>query len=224
MKAPTNLAGAAALGAGLMYVLDPNLGRRRRALLRDIATHSGKLLARGVDITGRDTVHRMKGILQKTKDLFRSEYVPDEVLTERLRTEIGRVSSHPNVEVIVKDGVVTLLGPVVVWEELPVLKAARTVKGAHEIVNRMEPYRPGENMPTQASRRRQLDVLQRHWAPATRAVAGALGASAVAAGIKSRTTGALLLGAAGLAVVARAITNCEFKRMAGFKRNLNRVA
>jgi uncharacterized membrane protein len=218
MKTTVSLIGAATFGAGLMYVLDPAFGKRRRALIKDVATHGAKVLARGVDITGRDTAHRLKGVLQETKDVFNRESVPDEILTDRVRAEVGRVSSHPNVEAIVESGCVMLLGPVVAWEEDRILKAVRSVHGVMGIINRMEPYQPRKNMPTQASRERQLDIFQSHWAPATRVGAGAVGASLAAAAIAGMKNGKVpgaLAGVAGLALVARAITNMEFKRLIG---------
>jgi hypothetical protein len=208
MKTSLAVIGAAAAGAGLMYVADPRLGRRRRALLRDALMHGARVATRSADIGGRDITHRVKGIIEETKGMFRDERVDDAVLVDRVRTEVGRFSSHPNVEVIVRRGFVTLLGPVVVSEEEAVLRAAESVKGVCGVNNRMWTYEP--NMQTQVGRERQLDILQRHWAPATRIVVGAAGASAIASGAKTGGAAGAALALAGLTLVARSVFNIAF--------------
>lgn len=217
MKRATLFLGGAAFGAGLMYIADPILGKRRRAVARDAAVHSTKVFGRAISISGRDLAHRLKGVFEETKSLFKRERVDDEILADRVRTEVGRVSSHPNVEVIVENGCVMLLGPVVDREERPVLNAAQSVRGVCGVVNRMKPYEPLANMATQASREQQLDIMQTHWAPATRIVVGAIGASTAAAGIKAGFIRGALPRVAGLALLVRAATNMEFKRVVGFK-------
>ena len=204
----------AAFGAGLMYLADPVMGKRRRALARDAAVHTRKVFGRAVDIGARDTAHRLKDMFKEIEGLFKRESIDDQILIDRVRTEVGRVSSHPNVEVIIENGCVTLLGPVVDREEQRVLRAARSVKGVCAVFNRMEPYQPRQNMQIQTSRERQLDILQTHWAPATRILVGAIGVSVAAAGVKG---GGVIPRLAGLALVARAATNLEFKRLLRLK-------
>lgn len=78
-------------------------------------------------------------------------------------------------------------------------------------------YEPLASMATQASREQQLDIMQTHWAPATRIVVGTIGASTAAAGIKAGFIRGALPRVAGLALLVRAATNMEFKRVVGFK-------
>ena len=54
---------AAGVGAGLMYLLDPNAGRRRRALLRDKGVKLTHSTTRAVDKTSRDMKNRIHGIM-----------------------------------------------------------------------------------------------------------------------------------------------------------------
>ena len=169
----------AAIGAGVMYLADP-LGKRRRAIARDAALHGARVIGRAANIGGRDMAHRLKGVLAEAKGMLKHEPVDDEILTDRVRTEVGRFSSHPNVEVIVENGCVTLLGPVVDREEQSVLNAAQSVRGVCGVVNRMKPYTPSEKMATQISREHQLDIMQNHWAPATRILIGTIGIAAAA--------------------------------------------
>jgi len=44
VKTTAALRGGAAFGAGLMDMADPILGRRRRAIAKDAAVHSAKIL------------------------------------------------------------------------------------------------------------------------------------------------------------------------------------
>jgi hypothetical protein len=55
------LAGAG-LGAGLMYVFDPDMGRRRRALARDQAVHLAHEAQDAAGVVARDVSNRAKGL------------------------------------------------------------------------------------------------------------------------------------------------------------------
>ena len=56
MNITSVLVGAGA-GAGLMYLLDPDLGNRRRALMRDQLVRAGHVTGDAVDVTSRDVIH-----------------------------------------------------------------------------------------------------------------------------------------------------------------------
>jgi hypothetical protein len=73
VKKQVSLIGAAAFGAGFVYMADPALGKRRRAIARDAAVHSAKVFRRAVDITARDTAHRLKGFFELGKGAFRHQ-------------------------------------------------------------------------------------------------------------------------------------------------------
>jgi uncharacterized membrane protein len=57
------MAGGATLGAALMYLLDPERGRRRRALLRDQAVHLAHETEDFADEAARDLGHRSYGVV-----------------------------------------------------------------------------------------------------------------------------------------------------------------
>jgi len=73
------------VGAGLMYLLDPGLGKRRRALLRDKASRFTNDFGDAVEVTARDFTNRARGIVAETQTLFHTEEVSDEVLVAELR-------------------------------------------------------------------------------------------------------------------------------------------
>ena len=67
MNKGVTMVGGAGLGAGLMYLLDPDKGRRRRALIRDQAMHSARTTRGAAEATMRDTQHRTRGIVSSIK-------------------------------------------------------------------------------------------------------------------------------------------------------------
>ena len=100
-----------------MYVLDPEMGRRRRALVRDKMTRSANLTSEGMATTWRDAKNRARGLVASTKALLQQEPPTDQVLAERIRAELGFVVRHPSsIEVAVQEGRVTLSGPVLADE------------------------------------------------------------------------------------------------------------
>src|SRR5437764_5697161 len=88
--------GTAGLGAGLMFLLDPDMGTRRRAILRDKLISLSRLAAWAADKTSRDLKNRVYGTIASTKSRFAEEDVSDDVLVERVRSQMGRAVSHPH--------------------------------------------------------------------------------------------------------------------------------
>ena len=60
-------------GLGLAFILDPDRGARRRALLRDKATHTGRKLAQDVEAKTRHLRNRAQGAAAEMRSRFRSE-------------------------------------------------------------------------------------------------------------------------------------------------------
>jgi hypothetical protein len=54
---------SAGVGAGLMFLLDPALGRGRRALIRDKGVRLANTTASAVDKTSRDAKNRIHGVV-----------------------------------------------------------------------------------------------------------------------------------------------------------------
>jgi hypothetical protein len=59
--------GCTGLGAGMMYVLDPKLGRRRRALVRDKAQAYWRRMGKFISQTARDARQRAYGLIAETQ-------------------------------------------------------------------------------------------------------------------------------------------------------------
>ena len=179
------LAGAG-VGALLMFMLDPDRGARRRALMRDKVIRGGRLARHGADAVMRDMAHRATGIFYEARRP-KSDEVDDQRLVERVRAKIGRVCSHPRaIDVTATDGDVTLTGPILASEVEHVLSCAGSVHGVRTVSNELEPHETSAGIPSLQGRGRvagqSLDILQRNWAPATRALVG-IAALAAAGGV-----------------------------------------
>ena len=213
------LAGAG-VGAACMYLIDPNSGARRRALLRDNATHVAHKTADGLDAARRDIAHRAYGTWASTRARFASSEVPDSVLLQRVRTRLGRHVSHPRaIDVEVNAGCVTLRGPILAREVEPLLAAVNRIPGVCGIDNRLEAHETADGIPAlQGGKPRRGDVpdlLQSNWSPATRAIVGSLGSALAAYGSRQRNLAGALASVAGAGFLLRAATNLESRRLIG---------
>jgi hypothetical protein len=73
MKHQLSLLGGAGLGASLMYLLDPDGGRRRRAVARDKAIHGLKVGGRSLRGTTVHLGNKTKGLVAKTRSRLRGK-------------------------------------------------------------------------------------------------------------------------------------------------------
>jgi uncharacterized membrane protein len=212
----------AGVGAGLMYLYDPQMGRRRRAVTRDKVVSFGHRLDDAIDVTTRDLTNRAVGLWAEMRSSVTSDGVSDEVLAERVRAQLGGLVSHPSaIDVRAAQGRVTLSGPVLRHEIDRLLKGVAAVRGVHEVENGLDIHDEPGNVPGlqgQPVRRlsgQQLDVMQRHWSPTTRLLMGAAGGAMAAYGAGRRDVFGGTIGVAGMTLLTRAITNIELKRLLG---------
>ena len=139
--------GLVALGAGLMYILDPQAGRRRRALTRDKATKYARRTAERAQALAQQAADRAKGIVAEAR-ASDEEWVDDQTLVSRVRTELGRVVSHPgSLHVDSVDGCVTLRGPVFVWEADAALHAVEDTRGVCAVDDQLTRHEQPGNVP-----------------------------------------------------------------------------
>ena len=82
------------VGAALMYFLDPDRGKRRRALVRDKVESAGNKATDYVEKMGRDIQNRAYGMVAETKSILKGEGVTDDVLVDRVRAKLGRYDVH----------------------------------------------------------------------------------------------------------------------------------
>ena len=176
MDTRTVLAGAAA-GSMLMFMLDPNNGRRRRALVRDKVVRAGRKSREGLDATARDVANRAAGVAATARNRWSHDYADEPTLAARVRSKLGRASSHPRaIEVDVHFDEVTLSGPVLAWEADDILSAVRGVKGVDAVHDQLHRHDTADGVPALQGRGRAAgsatDILENNWSPATRAMVG----------------------------------------------------
>jgi uncharacterized membrane protein len=208
------------MGAMLMYFLDPQSGRRRRARTRDQWTHARRVLGNAREVTARDTVHRAIGMVASARKLFDHAPVSDETLIGRVRAALGRVVSHPHaIEVSASDGHVTLSGPILAQEARGLVSCVRHVPGVRGVSDQLELHNDASHISSlQGGSPRpgdKFELLQENWSPAARLVTGGLGAAMLLGATRARGGMCAILGIAGTGLLARAITNYDFASLVG---------
>jgi len=213
-----NLVGSAGvgagLGAGLMYLLDPQGGGRRRAMARDktlSALHKG---GDAVRKTSRDLGNRTKGLVaQAGSRLHRNGEVDDPVLRDRVRSKLGHVLAHPSaLEVEAENGKVILAGPILAHEADRLLDAVRSVKGVKDLECRFDLYERAEDLPAFQGQGESTEAKSRFsdrkWVPvATRVLTGSCGSALAVAGLKKKGPLGLALGTLALGLLAHGTAN-----------------
>ena len=208
-----------AIGAVAMYALDPDRGRRRRALARDKARSFVASTRAAVGVTQRDVAHRFQGLRSRARRLFEPETTPDDLqLIERVRARLGRLVSHPHaIQVGARDGRVTVSGPILAHEVAPLLTAVRGVWGVADVVDRLVAYDSADHVSSlQGGDARDARVAPSHeqWPPALRAAALLGGGLIALNGMERRSLAGWALTAVGASLALRAIGNRSLNSMA----------
>jgi hypothetical protein len=218
---------AAAAGALLMYVFDSRPARQRVASARDQLRRGGHAATDLVCTGWRDLKHRTRGLFAEAAGALRRSAVDDHVLAERVRAQLGRLVSHPHaLRVQTDSGKVTLSGPVLQDEQRRLVRGVRKVRGVREVCDELTPYRSAAHVPAlQGGQRRtgpRMELRQQQWAPGPRLLVVSAGTALVTTALVRRTVPAALLGAAGLILTARAVSNRELSSMLHLKRGNHR--
>ena len=138
MKPTETVVFGMALGAGLMYLLDPEKGGRRRALLRDQIARAGHELEDLTTSTARRVRNRAVGLAHEARAELTERGVDDRVLVERVRSEIGRIVAHPHaIEVEAHRGIITLSGTASPDEVAALMRTVKGVRGVESVTNQL---------------------------------------------------------------------------------------
>jgi hypothetical protein len=213
MSAMTSFVGAVA-GAGLMYVLDPVQGARRRALSRDQIGHAGRQMRDATETIRRDARNRGRGLWAGLLSGLAAVDVPDDVLEERIRSRLGTLVHYARlVQVRSERGRVFLSGVIASDEIGRVVRRIRAMAGVAAVENqlalRADPADlPGAQRPAPPlPRASRLDVMRERWSPSVPAGGVTVGSGLLFDGARRGGVSGLILGVAGLLVLFRVLTH-----------------
>src|SRR5436305_390394 len=98
------------IGALLMYLFDPALGRQRRAFLANRTAHGSRVLQDATEAAVEAAANRTRAAVARVAG--KEEPADDSVLAERVRAAVGKVIADVQaIDVRVREGIVTLKGP-----------------------------------------------------------------------------------------------------------------
>lgn len=197
------------MALGAAYLFDPQKGRRRRT---EIAQKLGKYerrKARAIRAAWEDTKHRVSGGIHEMKSaVTRDDETSDQVIEARIRSKIGRSSTHPSaIKVNCTDGFVKLSGPVLQDEVANVVQAAKLVRGVKGVENEMAVHATGEN----------ISALQgaghipngRMMKPSTALAVGVAGIGLTLAGLAKRGAMGKAMGLVGMGMIAKGLHDVD---------------
>ena len=184
MERNSFLAGVIA-GAGLAYMTDPISGRRRRKVARDRLVSIGNQTRDAADTAARDLKNRTRGMAAAARARLRDHPTDDVRLVERVRSALGRVTSHPRaIDVSAERGCVTLCGPILSAEADHVVSAVSGIPGVSAVNDALERHDTADAPSLQGAgplNGSTLDLFQQRWSPATRTIVGAAAITAAVA-------------------------------------------
>jgi hypothetical protein len=154
--------GGLAVGAAIMYALDPNNGRRRRAVARDKFFSWSRCARESAADLAQHASDRARGLAAETRAWLNEGEIPDETLVERVRAHMGHAIVHAGcVDVTASDGVVTLCGTIPADEEARLLAAVGRVRGVRGVQNELTIGPPPEQQQQQRGSSRQGEAIRR---------------------------------------------------------------
>ena len=140
MKTLTRIAAAFAAGAALMYYLDPQSGRRRRALARERGLSARHDTGRLLQGKSRHAFDRARGAFARARSAFDGDIPDDDVLRDRIKSGMGHVIEHPGqVNVDVQQGYVVLRGHASIEEIEDLTLRLSGMRGVVGVDNRIVP-------------------------------------------------------------------------------------
>ncbi|HWM95111.1 MAG TPA: SRPBCC family protein [Thermoanaerobaculia bacterium] len=192
------------LGAGLMYLLDPERGRRRRAEARGKAVHTLGAGGAALGRASRDLAHRGQGLAAGVRSRLHRESVEDRVLEDRVRSKMGHFVSHTHgIEVLADDGEVTLAGDILDSEVAALLAAVRSVRGVRKVDDQLRVHESAEHVSSLQGGSTPPAKAARPWPPAKRLLAASIGSALAFSGLRRRDPIGVVLGTMGLGLIAR---------------------
>lgn len=216
MSTFTKTMGAATVGGLLVYFLDPDTGRRRRALLKDRSVNLLKEADRAIEKASRDLSNRARGAVAEARSLVPLRGVSNEVLVEQVRSRIGRVTSFPHfVEVSARGGAITLRGAALESELDNLMSAVSSIRRVSSVHSELKAYRESRDIPGIHQGALRHRSTAPGWTPAARLAMGVAGGTLALYGRARHGVAGRTLRLAGLGLLARAFTNMYVGELLG---------
>jgi len=134
------------------------------------------------DATRRDVGNRLSGAAAEVRSQLSGEGADDWTIGERVRAQLGRLTSHPRaITVSVENGCVTLTGDARAAEVDAIVSGVENVRGVCSVDSRLTTHAADARVPSlqSGSRRRGWSTwLREGWSPTAIAVT-ATGAAAI---------------------------------------------
>jgi uncharacterized membrane protein len=216
MSTFTKTIGAATVGGLMAYFLDPDTGRRRRALVKDRTTNLINEADRAIGKAARDLSNRARGAVAEARSLLPMPGVSDDVLAEQVRSRIGRVISFPHfLEITARDGVITLRGAVLQSEADKLRSTVCSVRHVASLRNEVKTYKEPRDIPGLQQGQIRRRVPAAGWTPAARLAMGVTGGVLALAAAGRRGSLGKAARFAGIGLLARAFTNMHVRELLG---------
>ena len=117
-------------GAGLMYLLDPEVGRRRRHEIRQELVHARNRARGWLRGEVQHQIHRARGVVAEWRARLRETDIPDEILEGRVRAQLGHVIAEAaKLDISCHHGGVTVRGPLLAGEREKVQQRLGRTRG-----------------------------------------------------------------------------------------------
>jgi hypothetical protein len=214
IKKSVTLAG---LSAGIIYLFDPDLGNRRRSLLRDHFQHVVNRFGDAIDVFGRDLQNPLYGMICDLQQLVTVPDKSDDVVLARVRATLGRYTSHSRaIETEVRDGRVMLSGPILADEVDQLVWAVKAVRGVRHVENKLDVRQSKKNVSALQGGIRAPGErggwMQQNWSPTTQFVTATLGGAAMLYCLAKRTLPAMIAGTGGFLLFVRVVSNQDLQK------------
>ncbi len=204
-------------GAGLMYLLDPVRGARRRSTLATQFWHVMRTERALIDRARRDLGNRVRGTIDQLRSRRQTVApVTDDILDLRVRSKLGHCVSHARAVLVdVVDGHVTLAGPIFAHEADHLLSEIAGIRGVKEVLDALDRHKNSDGVPALQGEGKSIRRRRVTWSPVAQLAAVAAGSALATWGLLVRRGGLGLLAAtAGGALAARGTVNRPLDQLA----------
>ncbi len=212
----SSLLWGAAIGAGMMYFMDPQNGDRRQAMIRQKVTHWQNEADNAVATATNDLRNRAQGMMAEGMARVSNQGASDQVLKARVRSRLGFLTRHPGaIQVDVQNHTAILSGDILSEEVDHLIHGVSMVQGIDNVQNHMRSHQTAENIPQLQGEGWMPGDNGGQWAPSTRLLATIGAGYLMLYGMARGGIIGFFSRIAGFGLGARALTNMNMDQMLG---------